>query len=461
MAKNMKFFRLLFFLIVLLAGPILATPAIIGTLPDRYVYRLPEPLQKFGLPETQASLLPTVEAPVGANLLLKSPPPTSPRPLSTAISEATSTQKSSSIESKPRSVNSPTQEPEQIDPTPEPSPTQSATPIPPTATARPLPEKVRLDGFQHRFQTWNNCGPATLAMGLSYFGEQFSQEQTASILKPNPEDRNVSPDEMAAFVNEQTPYNALFRANGTIEILKALIANEVPVIIETGINPPGEFRWLGWYGHYLLIVAYSDEEDSFWVYDSWFGTSEEPLTNAHLDGRVISYEDLAQDWSQFNRNYIALFRPEQEPLVTELIGQEMDDKTMWENALARSKEEIELDPSNPFFWFNLGTNYAALEQHEEAALAFDQARAIGLPWRMLWYQFGPFESYLNTGRYEDVILLADTTLEGRPYFEESYYFKGKALAAMGEEAAAIENLERAVTFNPNFVPAKIALVEFK
>jgi tetratricopeptide (TPR) repeat protein len=298
-------------------------------------------------------------------------------------------------------------------------------------------------------------------MGLTYFGEQFTQEQTAAILKPNPEDRNVSPDEMAAFVNEQTPYNALFRANGTVETLKTLLANDVPVIIETGINPPGEFRWLGWYGHYLLIVAYSDEEDSFWVYDSWFGTSEEPLTNAHLDGRVVSYENLAQDWSQFNRNYIAMFRPEQEALVKELIGQDMDDGAMWENALARSKQEIELDPGNTFYWFNLGTNYAALQQFEEAAVAFDQARAIGLPWRMLWYQFGPFESYLNTGRYEDVLLLADTTLEGRPYFEESYYFKGKALEAMGEKEAAIENLEKAVNFNPNYDPAKIALVGLK
>ncbi len=42
------------------------------------------------------------------------------------------------------------------------------------------------------------------------------------------------------------------------------------------------------------------------------------------------------------------------------------------------------------------------------------------------------ETYYKAGRYEDVILLADVTLEDRPYFEESYYYKGLALAAMGD-----------------------------
>lgn len=324
-----------------------------------------------------------------------------------------------------------------------------------------MPGQVRLEGFQHKFQTWNNCGPATLAMGLTFFGDQVSQKQTASILKPNPEDRNVSPTEMEDYVNEQTPYNALFRANGSVETLKTLTAENIPVIIETGIDPPGEYRWLGWYGHYLLIVAYDDEEEQFWVYDSWFGTSEEPLSNAHPDGRIIGYEELADSWSQFNRNYIALYRPEQESLVKRIIGQDIEDEAMWQGALNRSKTEIEKVPDNPFYWFNLGTNYAALGQNEEAAIAFDQARAIGLPWRMLWYQFGPYEAYLNVGRFEDVLLLADTTLEGRPYFEESYYYKGIALEALGERDAAWQSLEEAASFNPNFAPAQTALAELK
>jgi hypothetical protein len=457
----MSKYLFLIVLAALLIGLIIATPPLIGMMPDRFVYRLPEPLQKFGLPQNQVSLLPTAIAPAAAASILSTATTAAQIPLSTATSETQTIPKSSIVDSNPKTIRLLTQTPEKITATPEIMPTNSPTPLPPTATPRSLPGQARLGGIRHTFQTWNNCGPATLAMGLTYFGDQVTQEQTASVLKPNPEDRNVSPDEMAAYVNEQTAHNALFRVNGTIETLKALVSNGIPVIIETGIDPPGEFRWLGWYGHYLLVVAYDDEEESIWVYDSWFGTSEEPLTNANLDGRIISYDDLAANWSQFNRNYIALYQPEEAALVADLIGQDMGDETMWQNALARSMEEVESDQGNPFFWFNLGTNYTALQQYEEAAIAFDQARAIGLPWRMLWYQFGPLESYLNVGRYDDVQLLADTTLKDRPYFEEAYYYKGKALEALGEQDAAIENLEKAASFNPNFIPAQTALAGLK
>ncbi len=146
-------------------------------------------------------------------------------------------------------------------------------------------------------------------MALTYFGDNVLQSETAAVLKPNPEDRNVSPDEMAAYVNEQTPYRALVPNRWQHrETLRRLVANGIPVIIEIGIEPPGEYRWLGWYGHYLLVVAYDDALEQFWVYDSWFGTSEEPLTNAHPDGRVLTYDDLDTYWPHFNRNYIAPLR---------------------------------------------------------------------------------------------------------------------------------------------------------
>ncbi|MFQ5436631.1 MAG: hypothetical protein ACE5FD_17375, partial [Anaerolineae bacterium] len=60
-------------------------------------------------------------------------------------------------------------------------------------------------------------------------------------------------------------------------------------------------------------------------------------------------------------------------------------------------------------------------------------------------------------RYEEVILLADVTLKDRPYFEESFYYKGLALAALGNANEARGNLQKAADFNPNFRPAADAL----
>lgn len=447
----MRIFKRLLPLLILLILLIWAVPALLKAMPDRYVMRLPEPLQQIGLPESKAALLPTVERPSETqNLLL----PEDAQPPGVSISTATPEPGASAIAASPTAAVSAEQTPVLEDE----QAAQPPTPAPlPTSTAWPLPTASRLEGFQHKFQTWNNCGPATLAMALTYFDMNVSQDETAAVLKPDPEDRNVTPEEMAAYVNEQTPYRALFRVDGNRELLRRFVANGIPVIVEIGIEPPGEYRWLGWYGHYLLVVAYDDDQEQFWVYDSWFGTSEEPLTNAHPDGRVLSYADLETYWPHFNRNYIALYYPEEESLVQSIVGEEMDDEVMWQNALPTVQQETVENPDNAFFWFNLGTIYLALGQNEKAATAFDQARAIGLPWRMLWYQFGPYETYYRAGRYEDVILLADVTLEDRPYFEESFYYKGLALAAMGDDKGARENLEMAAKFNPNFTAAATAL----
>lgn len=441
--------------LLLLGLLIWSVPVVLQAIPDRYVARLPEPLRQLGAPQTGSPILPTLIRPVDASLLLEGATgtavsETNPVPSPTLVPAAVFTMPVTFTPVPTSRTTAKTAVSATF------TPTASATPLP-TATPIPIPPTTRLEHITHQFQTWNNCGPATLAMTLSYFGYTVTQNETAAVLKPNPEDRNVSPDEIIAYVNEETPYRANFRTNGTREVVQRLLAAGIPVIIEVGIDPPGEYRWLGWYGHYLLVVAYDDVQQQFWVYDSWFGTSEEPLTNANADGRILTYADLATYWPHFNRNYIALYEPDQANQVATIIGADTDDTVMWQHSLATAQADAANSPDNAFFWFNLGTSYNGLGNYEKAATAFDQALSIGLPWRMLWYQFGPYEAFYQVGRYDDVILLADTTLQDRPYFEESYYYKGLALIALGQTDAAHENLEKAAAFNPNFTLAQLAL----
>lgn len=427
-----------FLILTVLVSVIGGFPTLLRAMPSRYVARLPEPLQQLGERGDGVATLPTVAAPTDLSHLLAVtsepaatavlPPPTlTPLPLTTQVAPLL-------------------------------QPTATAT-LPPTATLAPIAPAVRLTGIQHQFQTWNNCGPATTAMALSAFGLYLNQSETAAFLKPNPEDRNVSPYEIARYVNEQTPYAALDRTNGTLDTIKRLVAAGFPVMIELGIEPPGEYRWLGWYGHYLLVVAYDEALQQFWVYDSWFGTSDVPMENADINGRILSYTDADQQWRQFNRSYITFFQPQDASLVHEIIGEDLDDAIMWQKALSRTTIELAKEPENPFLWFNLGSSYNAMGDYERAATAFDQARSIGLPWRMLWYQFGPYEAYYQVGRLEDMILLADVTLKDRPYFEESFYYKGLALEAQGELDQARTQFEKASAFNPYFQPAVLALNE--
>ncbi len=444
--------RLVFLLaILLIAVSIWQFPTLLRAIPSRYVAAyLPEPVQALAERE-HVEVLPTSAARVEASSLLtiESPvtTPDSPRVGSVEEEATRSVQDLAQDITELPLLTQPDNPAAQVKSTQEgPSPTPTNTPI-------PIPVTSRLGPIQHHFQTWNNCGPATLAMALSRYDVFMDQEQTASILKPNPEDRNVSPYEMVDFVEQETNLQALERTNGNLDILRRLVAEGFPVIVELGLDPPGEYRWMGWYGHYLLIVAYDDENEQVWVYDSWFGTSEVPGENANDEGRSIRYEDLDRYWRQFNRNFIVLYPTDSSTEVAHLIGSAMDDIVMWQESLFIVKEELKEQGNDPYLWFNLGTVYNALGDYEKAAMSFDQARIHSLPWRMLWYQFGPYEAYYETGRYEDVILLADVTLLDRPYFEESYYYKGLAQIALGEDKAAQDNLERAVRFNPNFTPA--------
>jgi len=171
----------------------------------------------------------------------------------------------------------------------------------------------------------------------------------------------------------------------------------------------------------------------------------------------VPFDDMDKYWRQFNRTYIVIYKPEQAEALSKIIGAEMGDATMYQNALARAQTELAANDKDAFGWFNLGTNYAALQMFNESVAAYDQARRIGLPWRMTWYQPFIFAAYLSVNRLDDVIALADVTLKNNPYSEESHLYKGLALQKRGEIGAAREQFKLALKLNPNFTQAREAV----
>ena len=74
---------------------------------------------------------------------------------------------------------------------------------------------------------------------------------------------------------------------------------------------------------------------------------------------------------------------------------------------------------------------------------------------MLWYQFDMFETYLSAGRYQDVLDLASANLRQAGDLEESQYYRGRALQAMGRGDEAIKAYRDALKFNKFYMaPAK-------
>jgi len=325
-----------------------------------------------------------------------------------------------------------------------------AEPATPTPVYRAVAPSVKLAGLSHMWQTWNNCGPATLAMNLSYYGSTLSQADVGAALRLYEDDKNVGPEEMAVFARSQG-FNALVRVNGDADRLRLLLSNSVPVLLETWHEPEPNNGM----GHYRVLVGYEDATREWIAYDSYDSRGLYP--NQPYTGIRVPYDELDRLWSVFNRTYVLIYTDELAPDVEGILGEELDDATMWQRALQHAWAETRERPDDPFAWFNLGSDLIALGQFEPAATAYDHARQIGLPWRMLWYQFGPFQAYYETARYQEVVALTDATIQTTSSVEEIYYWKGMALKAQGDVAGARQAWQRALELNPNYAEAAAVL----
>jgi tetratricopeptide (TPR) repeat protein len=336
------------------------------------------------------------------------------------------------------------------------------SPIPtiqPTATSivAKVPDSARISGLQIMPQKFNNCGPATLTIAINFYGYSAEQLKVAEVLKPNYYDRNVSPSEMVKYVNEKTPLRAATYSGGDIFLLKRLIASGFPVILEKGLIPS---EWQGWMGHYLTVFGYDDQNEEFQSLDTFLGPWDS-------SGRSESYDSIQELWSHFNFTFIVVYEPQEEESLYEIIGPDLlDPITMWHQSAKNAQASLEKNPENAFTWFNLGSSLSELAAlsgdatyYIDAAASFDRAREIGLPFRMLWYQFQPYEAYLASGRLEEVFTLTDATLstDGGHHVEEAFFYKGKAMLASGDKEGAAIAYQEALDLNPGYLLAKQAV----
>jgi tetratricopeptide (TPR) repeat protein len=346
-------------------------------------------------------------------------------------------------------TSSPTATATEPGPTSTPAPTATATPSP-----TPLPGQATLTGFKHEYQLFNNCGPASLSINLSFWGWTGNQRQAALVLKPIQDDKNVSPRELYEYALTQG-YDAYIRSNGDVDTLKRFIAAGYPVLVEKGFTcQPGE-RCSDWFGHYSVFAGYDDERGVFILQDSFRGPNI-----------TMRYADVTKDWRAFNYLYVVFFPKgaEHDARVRQLLGEAADLDANYRAALARAQQEAagSTGEAAAFAWFNVGTNLYYLQDYAGAAAAFDQSRQIGLPYRMLWYQFGPYVSYYYMSRYQDVIDLATFAINSVntvPGLEEAYYWRGLAYRATGDFTRAAEDFRTALERHPNYKLAEVALQE--
>ncbi len=340
----------------------------------------------------------------------------------------------------------------------------------PTNTLTPLPASVSLPGviYMDQHGGWNLCGPTNLTMALKFWGWQGSRDDIINVIKPginNPKldfisrgkpDKNVMPYEMVDFVQNNTDDHAFFRYGGDINLLKRLIASGFPMLIEKGVYEKDASGVVSWLGHYAFVTGYDDGQGVFIYQDTY------PPEGVNGNNRQISYADFVTGWRAFNYLFIVVYPPQDEPQVFKIIGSWGD--TAWANqhALDLANKDLQTQSGLDLFfaWFNKGTSEVQLLQYNDAAISYDQAFTLypvlpiaqkDRPYRMLWYQTGPYWAYYYTVRYQDVINLANTTLStvlGGPTLEESLYWRGMAEEALGNMDSAIKDFKQANHLNP-------------
>ena len=244
-------------------------------------------------------------------------------------------------------------------PTPTAQPTEMDTPTPtitatPTITPTRIPMAVQLKGVKLEAQGFNNCGPTNMAMILSYWGWKGDQHVTEKVLKPRKEDRNVMPYEMLDYVQTQTDLDGIVRYGGNIDLVKRLVAAGFPVVIERGYMDKHE----GWMGH---------------------------------------FDDI----------YLVVFPHERAQEVYDILGPQMDDTYNKQYALDQVTNRLyTLEGRELFFaWYSRGSILVEMNDYYGASQSFDKAFEIYAtlkeeerPWRITWYQTGPFFAYYYMGR---------------------------------------------------------------
>jgi hypothetical protein len=340
----------------------------------------------------------------------------------------------------------------------------------PAITSTPLPATVMLKGvkYEHQHGRLNYCGPANFSMALTFWGWKGNRDVVGKAVKPSDKDKNVMPYEFQDFISDNVPsMTSVIRYGGDIDMLKRMVAAGFPVVAEKGIYEVDINGHMGWMGHYAFVTGYDDTTQEIIYQDTY---QPDPVRNPGPN-RHIKYSTFIEGWRAFNYVFVVVYPLDKQNQVMTLLGPLADETSAARHALAVAQSEAQslTDIDQFFAWFNIGTSDVTLLSYVDAANAYDYAFNLYAklnvedsvrPYRMMWYQTGPYKAYFYSNRFSDVINLASTTLNdtiAEPDLEESLYWRGQAYYMAGKTDLAVKDYRDALKLHPKWIPATQAL----
>ena len=307
---------------------------------------------------------------------------------------------------------------------------------------KPIPKSKILENNYYAKQTFNNCGPASLSMALSYYGIKKSQHELGQILRPyqNPngdnDDKSVTLTELANHAKTYGLYT-YHSPNGDVELLKKFITYDIPVVTRTWLHVNEDI------GHYRVVKGYDDNSQLIIQDDSYEGSD-----------LSFSYSDFNIMWSKFDFEYMVLIPTDKKLIAEEIIGANLDDSYAWGQAVKRNNEILQQNPYDIYSRFNLSVAYYHLSEYEKSVNEFEMVESQ-LPFRTLWYQIEPILSYYELKNYNRVFSITDKILGNyNRAFSELYVIRGKIYQNQGDLENAKSEFEKAVFYNNNLKEAQ-------
>lgn len=170
------------------------------------------------------------------------------------------------------------------------APAAAAKPVPAAA----LPARASLGPLVDIEQTLNNCGPASVAEVLRYWGIARTQGQVQAVLRADGNPRGMEPYGVPAYARS-LGLDALMGVNGDDAVVKSLVAAGFPVIVSQWVSATDHIA------HYRPIEAYDDARGVFVASDPYLGPN-------HL----IGYAEFDQIWRSGNGRFMVLYPPGQQ-----------------------------------------------------------------------------------------------------------------------------------------------------
>jgi hypothetical protein len=195
----------------------------------------------------------------------------------------------------------------------QPSARAAATTIAPERSAAALGPLINIP------QTWNNCGPTSVAEVLAYWGITRDQYQVKAVLRGDGNPYGMAPYDVPAYMRS-LGMRALIGIAGSEKLVKSLVSNGFPVIVSQFVSVTDHV------GHYRPIQAYDDAQRIFVSSDPYLGQNH-----------PITYDDFDTIWQSTNRRFIVLYPPTRQELLNQVLA-----AAGWQQAAAYSQDLLRL-----------------------------------------------------------------------------------------------------------------------